>query len=136
MRAAVSTHAQRGFTLIEMIVALAILSVALGVLLGAFSQDMDHQRLTRAQMHARMLAQSLLEQSNLRDQVQPGTRHGVTQDGAIWAVTVAPYGTDEDRKAWPGLPVQVTATVDWSLDGHAHRVSLTTLRMAPQSGGS
>ena len=53
--------------LIEMIVALAILSIALGVLFGAFSQDMDRQRLNRTQMSARLLARALLDQSAVSD---------------------------------------------------------------------
>ncbi len=120
--------AAEGFTLIEMIVALAILSISLGVLFGAFSQDMDRQRLNRAQLGARLLAQALLDQSAVSDAQTIGNRHGVAPDGLSWTVAAAPYGGPDDRKAWRAAPARVTATVEWSFDGCPHRVTLTTLR--------
>ena len=124
-----------GFTLIEMIVALAILSIALGVLFSAFSQDMDRQRLNRSQMSARLLAGALLDQSAVSDSLTIGVRHGVLPDGLAWTVAVAPYGGADDRKAWRAAPAQVTATVEWTLDGHPHRVALTTLRFVHKDEG-
>jgi general secretion pathway protein I len=123
-----SRDSAEGFTLIEMIVALAILSISLGVLFGAFSQDMDRQRLNRTQMSARLLAQALLNQSAVSDAQTTGVRHGVSPDGLSWTVAVTPYGERDDRRAWRATPAGMTATVEWSLDGHRHHVALTTLR--------
>jgi len=52
---------QRGFTLIEIIVALAILAVALGALFQAFSTGLRATTVTDRQAAAVMLAQSLLD---------------------------------------------------------------------------
>lgn len=123
--------AEGGFTLIEMIVALAILSISLGVLLGAFSQDMDRQRLNRSQMGARLEAQALLDETLSGDPLKLGVRRGVAPGNLSWTLAVAPYTEAGDPKAWRLEPAVVTATVEWPLDGVTHRVSLTTLRFLP-----
>jgi len=122
---------EAGFTLIEMIVALAILAVALGTLLAAFSQDFARQRLERSSLEARMLAQSMLAST---DRVAaPSTRSGVTADGFSWTIAAEPYGNDEDRAAWRFAPVAVTATVAWRDSGFIHRVTLLSLRAPERS---
>ena len=120
-----------GFTLIEMIVSLAILSIALGVLFASFSRDMDRQALDREQMQARLLAQSLLAERAGGSDLTSGVTRGLSQSGMAWRVTVEPFGTDEDRKAWRFAPARVTARVQW-FDGRVRTVSLTTLR--PMTG--
>jgi type II secretion system protein I len=121
-----------GFTLIEMIVSLAILSIALGVLFAAFSQDMTQQRRIKVETAARLEAEALLARNLVDPATAPGRTAGETADGLRWTLTVSPYGSAEDRKAWAFAPAQVTARVDWAIDGRAHAVSLSTLRiMAP-----
>ncbi len=119
-------RAESGFTLIEMIVALAILSLSLGVLFGGFSQALNRSRLNAAQMNARVLAQSLLAQAGAA-----GPQQGVTADGLSWTLRLAPFGSADDAKAWHPAPVQVTATVSWTSGGEQRSLSLTTLRFAP-----
>jgi prepilin-type N-terminal cleavage/methylation domain-containing protein len=121
-----TARGEEGFTLIEMIVSLAILAIALGVLFGAFSQEFERQRLSAKQMQARTLAQSLLDES--RGGAQPGTRDGVSPEGFSWRVTASPYGDAVARKAWRFAAALVTADVRFDLDGAEHHVTLTTLR--------
>lgn len=123
---------EQGFTLIEMIVALAILSISLGVLFAAFSQDMDQQRLSRSQISARILAQGLLEESAASAPLDPGVRRGIGPDGLTWTVSVVPFGTNADREAWKPAPAKVIATVQWSFDGRPQHITLTTLEFLRQ----
>ncbi|MEI9988940.1 MAG: type II secretion system protein [Rhizomicrobium sp.] len=123
-----------GFTLIEMIVSLAILSIALGVLLAAFSQDLDRQQLSRKQTEARLFATALLDESTSAGAENPIAKQGVAGDGLSWSLGVAPYGSDADRKAWRFAPAQVTATVQWRMNGRAYGLSLRTLRPIAADG--
>lgn len=116
-----------GFTLIEMIVALAILSLSLGVLFSGFSQALDRIRFNHAQMAARLLAQALIAESGT-NALKLGIAHGIASDGLIWNVAVVPFGSPMEQKAWSPTPAQVTATVTWSENGTEHSLSLTTLR--------
>lgn len=112
-----------GFTLIEMIVALAILSISFGVLLAAFSAHMNRVALNQSEDGARQLAVSLLASESDHET----TRHGQTRDGYTWDISTQPYGSPADRLAWRFSAEQVTVTVSWSAD---HHVSLSTLRVA------
>ena len=116
-------RADAGFTLIEMIVALVILSIAFGTLLTAFSAHMDRIALNQSQDKTRQLALSLLA----RDGDGGTPRRGTTPDGFAWEISSASYGGDADRAAWRFAAEQVTVTVTW----HAavHGVSLSTLRV-------
>jgi type II secretion system protein I len=126
---------ETGFTLIEMLVSLAILAIALGVLFAAFSQDMTRQRLTEDETAARVEAQSMLARSLADPPRAPGHVSGETADGLHWTLSVTPYGGIEDQKAWTFTPIQVTARVDWSVDGRGRSLSLTTLRVMPRPKG-
>jgi len=117
-----------GFTLMEVLVALAILSLSLGVLFAAFSQSLDRAHRNQRDMKARLLAQALLEGTVVPGQVRLGQTHGETADGLFWTLDVRPFGTTDDRSSLRSWPVKVTANVMWQ-DGESRRASkLTTLR--------
>lgn len=115
--------ADAGFTLIETIVALAILSISFGVLLSAFSAHMNRIALNQSEDGARQLAISLLASESDHET----TRHGETPDGYTWDISTQPYGSPADHQAWRFAAEQVTVTVSWSAD---HHMSLSTLRVA------
>jgi len=59
---------RRGFTLVELLVSLAILSVALAVLFGAISSSLDRTRKERDEASATSLVQSLLARGSAGEQ--------------------------------------------------------------------
>jgi general secretion pathway protein I len=126
-----SRSGEQGFTLIEMIVALAILSIALGTLFAGFSQGLERQRLNATQRQARVLAQRLLQQGGTSSPLREGATRGIAAGGLHWALLVKPFGDPADRKAWLFAPVRVTAHVAWTMDGQGHVVELATLRALP-----
>ena len=129
-RALRSGH-QRGFTLLEVLVAIAILSLSLGVIFGIFSQSIARTEANAGEAEARTLAQSLMERTRAEP---PANASGVTDDGFVWRVEVAPYGSDEDRAAWSKDLEQVTVRVSWPGNlGSTRTLSLTTLRLAPKA---
>jgi len=121
---------QPGFTLIEIIVALAILAVALGALFQAFSTGLRATTVTDRQAAAVMLAQSLLDRIGQDIPLAAGEETGVSEDGLRWSIAIAPSPliTPERRADSPLLPFDVAVTVA----GEGGRpVTLTTLRLAP-----
>jgi general secretion pathway protein I len=119
-----------GFTLLEVLVALLILSVSLAVLLAAFSQGLAYARENTTEAAARTLAQSLLAQAQAAP--NPAFGDSVGQSAALhWRVHIAPYGNGSDQTAWQQRAQQIDATVSWNYDGRARTVSLSTLRLAP-----
>jgi general secretion pathway protein I len=125
---------QRGFTLIEIIVALAILAVALGALFQSFSTGLRATAVTDQQAAAVMLVQSLLDRIGQDIPFAPGEQAGVSADGLRWSIAIAPSPllTAERRADSPLLPFDVVVTV--AGDG-GRPLTVATLRLAPVTTG-
>lgn len=128
-------HAPDGFTLIEVLVALAILGVSLAILLGIFSQSLEYTSETRIETQARVLAQSLLAQTGDETALHVGETSGTTPSGLSWRVAVRPYER-EAQNSWPVAAVTVIARVAWIANGQQKILSLETLRLTPKAPAS
>jgi prepilin-type N-terminal cleavage/methylation domain-containing protein len=118
-----------GFTLVEVLVALAITVLSMAVLFKVISGDLDRTRDARDQTAAESLAQSLLAQYTAAP--HPGLVHGAAAGGYVWQVNTAPYA---DAPA--NLPVEavtIAATVSWRNNGRVETRSLSTLRILPKA---
>ena len=118
---------QSGFTLIEVLVALTILSISLGVLLAVFTQGLDRARESRNEAAARVLAQSLLAQARIEPNPAIGTNGGRTNN-LLWHLSIEPWGSKDDRSAWHENVAQIQASVSWLGDGGTRTIRLSTLR--------
>ncbi|HWA90947.1 MAG TPA: type II secretion system protein [Rhizomicrobium sp.] len=123
---------ERGFTLLEVLVALTILGVALTVLFGIFGHSLSRARETQSRLEARTLASSLLAEAETAPALAYGDRGGRVQSGMDWQLSVRPYGDDKDLQAWPSAAAQVSATVRWGDRGPGQSLTLTTLRLLPK----
>jgi prepilin-type N-terminal cleavage/methylation domain-containing protein len=125
---------QRGFTLIEIIVALAILVVALTALFKAFSGGLRATEVTERRASAVMLARSLLDRVGVDIPLAPGTEKGVTEDGQSWTITVVPSPliAPEHRADSPVIPFDIAVSVSV---GGGHAVTLASLQLAPATAG-
>ncbi|HXC56389.1 MAG TPA: prepilin-type N-terminal cleavage/methylation domain-containing protein [Rhizomicrobium sp.] len=124
-----SERREQGFTLVELLVSLAILSIALAVLFGAISTSLDRTRKSRDEALAASLVQSLLVRAGNDRPLAPGETSGVYSNGFRWHLSVRPYGNADDAKAWHLSAYLVRATVAWP--GQAQGRTLTTLRLVP-----
>ena len=124
---------QAGYTLIEIVVAFAILALGLTLLLGTLSgatrQVRDAGQAGRAALHA----QSLLAEH--ADAVQPGTLDGELEQGRYrWRLDVAEW---QDPRPTSGRVVvnpngarmlRLQLQVAWGEGGPRQRVELSSLR--------
>lgn len=126
---------QRGYTLIEVLVAFAVLALALTLLLGTLSGATRQVRWSADAGRAALHAQSLLAQVGVGEALQPGRSEGTFEDGRYrWALEVAPYVD-------PVLPPAATAdpfspqmlalrlTVAWGQGGARERLQVQSLRL-------
>ncbi|MFT8977931.1 prepilin-type N-terminal cleavage/methylation domain-containing protein [Gluconobacter oxydans] len=118
---------EKGFTLLETIIAIAIASAALAVLMLSLGGALDGSaRLSRRQA-ALELAQSQLETAMVVPRPMPGTHGGEGPDGFRWQI---------ETRQIASLPVNgriigffsVSSDVFWGLGGH---VRLAGRRFAP-----
>lgn len=125
---------QKGFTLLEVIIALAIAGLGLVALFEAVSGGLlgveSAARHTTAVRHA----QSRLAELGITLPLKPGEQGGVERDGYRWRITVTPimtYARGETRGA-PGLTLfAVKALVTWPAGSRQRSVHLDSLRLGP-----
>jgi general secretion pathway protein I len=126
-------EAERGFTLIEVLVAFAIAAVLLVPLLRIFSGGVGG--LTRADRAATaaLWAESVLEARSGEALLAAGTEEGDLPGGYHWQriVTVYSEATMSLQPRAPLVPYAVTLTVTWSERGRGRAVRLDTLELAP-----
>lgn len=113
----------RGFTLLEVLVASAIVAVAVGAALEALSSGLDGARRAAAATERALLARSMIDSVGAEGALEAGATEGALEGGGAWRVSVARI----DDGAGPGL---------WRIDvalegGGAPPVSLSTLRIGP-----
>jgi general secretion pathway protein I len=122
---------EAGFTLPEIIAAIAILALALGPIVGHVSNALHRTSQAEAMAQAGSLAQSLLARAGSELAIAPGTTTGEFASGYRWRLEVTPYGNAEDQRAWPVAAYSVSVEV---MPGNMQErsVMLTTLRLVPK----
>ena len=133
-RGSSARRAARGFTLIEVIVAFAVLALALTLLLGTLSGAAKQVRWADDAGRAALHAQSLLDQTGVGEALQSGTTEGDFEDGRYrWSLEVEPWRdpTAQDVALLdPGAPqlMQLTLAVRWG-DSPREQLQLQSLRL-------
>jgi type II secretion system protein I len=117
-----------GFTLIEVLVALAIFGISLAVLLHVFSDSLSRARESKYEMAASAIAQSLLADVGPSMPLTLGDIEGETVDGFSWRLHIEPYGTADDHKAWSMDALSLTVSVSWKDGSKTHAMTLHTVR--------
>jgi general secretion pathway protein I len=123
-----------GFTLIEVIVAFALLALGLTLLLGTLANASRQVRWSADAGRAAMHAQSLLAATGVGEALVPGVREGEFEDGRYrWRLQVAPW---QDPDAPPGPLTDLSApqmqeldlSMQWG-DGPGEHLQLRSLRL-------
>ena len=125
---------QNGFTLLEVVVAFAILALALGLLIQIFSRTWSTTALSGDYFRAATLAQTRLNAVGVDIPLELGSYSGDPQDGLSWQVLIEPYPLGD--LAWEPTfdTFLVTSVISWGEESDkARRISLSTLRLASSS---
>ncbi|MFC5570483.1 prepilin-type N-terminal cleavage/methylation domain-containing protein [Lysobacter yangpyeongensis] len=137
MNARVVRSRERGYTLIEVIVAFALLAGALTLLLGAMSGAARQVRGSADAGRAALHAQSLMAQVGVGVPIKPGSENGELEDGRYrWALDIQRWN-DPARPADvpldPSAPqlLEVRLGIEWGEGGPGQRLLLRTLRVMP-----
>jgi general secretion pathway protein I len=127
----VSKHGNQGFTLIEVLVALAIVGLALGAIASVFSNGLSvHETVSGAEAALAVAEEQLALAAT---SLHPGASNGTYGGRFAWRATVAPYTDPSDQS--PDAPTtlpqlyRVAVSVAWQDGRHNRALSLSTLRL-------
>ena len=132
---------QHGYTLIEIIVAFAILALGLTLLLGTLSGATRQVRAAGDAGRAALHAQSLLDEFGTLP--QPQRREGELEQGRYrWRLDVEPWQDPAHQKMAPAIDpsgaqlMHLRLQVEWGEGTSLQRVEATSLRLVvPQLDG-
>ncbi len=138
---------QRGFTLIEVVMAFSLLAVGLGIAMqiavGAMRQTRNAAEFTEASLYA----QSLIDTLGVAERLEPGQESGRFGERYRWELIVEPYEVQPVTTATGAvtgglvqadmLPtvemLRLELVVSWERGNHTHEARYVTLRaMTPQ----
>jgi general secretion pathway protein I len=140
--AAPGPRGQRGFSLIEVLVAFAILALSLGVLMQIFSRASLTIAASAQYSRAAGLASARLEAVGTAIPLEPGAVSGDPEDGMAWELSMVPLEGDAQAQADfgiplddglgftpPAMPYRVMVSVLWRDGDRVRRLTLSTLRL-------
>jgi general secretion pathway protein I len=129
---------QRGFSLLEVLVAFTILALSVGVLMQIFSGSLRNVEVAGDLVQATTLAQSLLASPGIASTLAASESSGDYGERYHWQLFVAPFAEVSAANAGNTQPLasplalwQVTAVVAWpngNPNGPERQVVLSTLR--------
>jgi general secretion pathway protein I len=129
-----SSRRDEGFTLIEVLVALVILTLSFAAVMGLLSSGMMSVERAEDQRLAILVAQSTLDRVEAERPLQSGQRAGPMEDRFRWRVLIEPYreiGLDPKLAV---RPYQLTVTVTWGAMDHERSIRLIGLHIdSPES---
>lgn len=125
---------QGGFSLLEVVVAFAILALSLGLLLQIFSRALTATSLSGDYSRAVALAEARLNAVGVDIPLAPGSYSGDPETGLSWQVFIEPFAPKNTPWELPLEAFLVTAVASWGDDTYEHRqISLSTLRLQDSS---
>jgi general secretion pathway protein I len=121
-----------GFTLVEVVVAIAILALVAGVIFRVNSDSISNIHRANALADASSLAQSLIAKVGTEIPLREGETRGQSGAGLQWRLQMKRYGDATDRAQWPLAAYTVVAEVTLHDDPDTKPVALVTLRLGPK----
>ena len=122
-----------GFTLVEILVALAIVGLTLAALFEVFSNGLRGTGSAERHTVATLLAKSKLAEIGVIVPLEEGEESGEYDSGFSWRYVISPHqaAAPEAHEGRANNALLVTVEVAWDAGRAEKRVSLTTLRLAP-----
>jgi general secretion pathway protein I len=141
----VNRAGQRGFSLLEVMLAFVLLAVALGILFAILGGGLNQVRNAADATEATLHAQSLLDELGVLAPIEPGRQQGESDDGRFrWTLEIteaedpapveavdpdaAPEETVGLQPAGAPVLYRVQLDIGWGEDHYARSLRFATLR--------
>lgn len=128
---------RKGFSLLEVMVALTILAMSFPVIFGAMSNSLRAERRTGESERRLLQARNKLAELDLLESIRPHDRaRGSFEDGTRWQVETFPFVEpfNEGRRSNPHAVVRAVLTLEWDGRNGTRRWEIETYRFVPATG--
>lgn len=137
---ALMASSQRGFTLLEVLVAFTLLALFFGALFQVFAAGLTLTRSGESQSLAVLLAKSKMAEIGADQSFGPGSHSGAFDLNESkgpryrWRAELVRYSEDELGRADGGelVPYRVDLEVTWTVDGGKRSFDLSSLVLRPK----
>lgn len=123
-----SAGTQRGFTLLEILVAFAMLALVGSALLQLFQGGLTNLAAGEEYSRAALLAESRLSQLRAGPVLAAGQQRGELEPGYRYSLELAPY--QHSGEPQPGL-LQADLAIHWNDGGRERHYAVRTLLLQP-----
>ena len=124
---------ERGFSLLEILIAFSILALSLGILLNIFSSGVKNAAVAEEYTAAVQIAEALMAQTGAETELQAGQTSGQEDEKYHWLVTVTPFSPTIAKlnlQAITATLFKVKVSVNWGDANDSDRqIELTTLKL-------
>ena len=122
----------RGYTLIEVLVAMSILALSLTIIFRIFSDGLLKIGIANDYTHAVMVAESVLAATGNTEKLIAGETTGRLLEKYRWSRSIEPYEFNEALTAanTPVAAFKVSVIVEWPAGDGFRSLDLNTLKLA------
>lgn len=122
---------RKGFTLFEVLVALALLAIAITVVIQLFSANLKAIYASEDYVSATIKADAKLREIVSDDRISERSWSETTNDG--YTIYVSVYKTLKDRTEDLNIELlEIDLTLRWMVGSHEKSINLKTMKMVPR----
>ncbi len=126
----------QGFTLIETLVAVAILAISLIVVLQLFSGGLKSGRVSDEYTRGIFYVREKMEEFLLSDKLEEGVSEGEFEDGYRWVAEILRLEVTEEDEKLPFDSFGISVKVIWDTGGGDKYFEIATIRNVEKGKGS
>lgn len=138
-RTALGSNRQQGFSLLEVIAAIAVLAIAFAALMQVAGSSLSLTARANERTQAALRARTLLDGAFVMEPVKEGASDGRFDDIYRWRMNVSRYQPPDEKPATDGLAApgmyRLDLDVIWGQGGDERHARFSTLRLAGSGGG-
>lgn len=131
---------QQGFSLLEVIAAIAVLAIAFAALMQVAGSSLSLTSRANERTQAALRARSLLDGAFVMEPVREGDSEGRFDDTYRWRMNVSRYQPPDEKPAADGFAAagmyRLDLDVIWGRGGDERHARFSTLRLAGSGGGT
>jgi general secretion pathway protein I len=121
---------KRGFTLLEVLVAISVLSIAIVALIQLFSGSLRTVSVSSEYSRAVTLAEARMRELQAGDSLKEGSSTETTKEGYRVYIDVRKSKDDEADASVPLSLYEITLTMSWGAQGRQRSFTLNTMKVA------